>query len=218
MAGASCFLFLSFSLSSMVLAGRQGRPLVINDIAVDIPTDGGLLLMGSRMWRMNRVVDIGFLGGGGQINRNFDLKTTAGDTLNADTKAIVFPFLGPQVSFNFNWIGLSLGYAAFWAKTDLTVQGGSLGTLTGTTKGWGSGFYSPLLVLDFYDTKHDLIFGFGLGGFLGTSYPKLAAHSTTTSLTTDESPIDTLTFHLRLSWTDGRAKRLKDKRDKEEDF
>lgn len=174
--------------------------------------------MGSRMWRVNRVIDIGMVGGGGQINRNFDLKTAAGTTLSAETKALVFPFFGPQVSFNFNWIGLSLGYAAFWAQTDLTVQGGSLGTLTGTTKGWGSGFYSPLLVLDFYDTKHDLVFGFGLGGFLGTSYANLEAQSSTTRLTTDESPIDTLTFHLRLLWADGRAQRLKEKIEKEEDF
>ena len=189
-----------------------------NTLALDFPTDGGVMLMGSHMWRVARHLDAGLVFGGGQINHDFDLKSPTGATFNAESKSIVFPFVGPQLSLNFGWIGLSVGYAGFYSKTDLTVKTDAFGTLTGTTKAWGSGVYSPLLVLDFYDSKHDLVFGFGLGGFFGTSFPNLEAQNSQAKISTDESPIDTLTFHVRLLWASDRAKRLEEKRKKEEDF
>ncbi len=207
----SCFLILS----ALHARNRRG---VYNDIAVDIPFDGGVMIMASRMWSLNNFLDVGLVGGGGQINRDFEIETTNGTKLDAHSQATIFPFIGPQLSFNFGWIGLAVGYAAFFADTDLTVDGGSLGTLTGSKKAWGSGFYSPLLVLDFYDKKHDLVFGLGLGGFLGTSYPNIEAQSATAKITTDESPIDTLTFHVRMMWADGRWQRMKEKRERETDF
>lgn len=208
---------LSFSFLFLVSAAPAfARVPVINSLAVEVPLDGGLMVMGSRTWQLNKYIGVGLVAGGGQINRDFDLETTSGQKWNAETKAIIFPFVGPQVTLMFNWIGISVGYAAYYADTDLTVKSDTLGTLTGNTTGWGSGFYSPLLSLDFYDQKHDLVFGFGLGGFLGGTYPDLEAKSAAGKITTDESPIDTLTFHLKVAWADGRFNRLQQRASKDD--
>jgi hypothetical protein len=117
----------------------------------------------------------------------------------------VAPLTGPVLSLHNNWIGISVGYAAFYANTDVTMHNDQLGTLKGKKRAWGTGLYSPLLVLDIYDKKHDLIYGVGLGGYFGTSYPNLEAGNQTVTVRTDESPIDTLTFHVRCLWGDHRS-------------
>ncbi len=155
-------------------------------------------------WLLTRHFDAGFVVSGGEIQRDFDLDAPAGQTYNAHTKALVLPLAGPFITLHGSWIGISFGFAGFWARTDLTVNNTPGGTLTGTTKAWGSGFYSPLLVLNFYDQKRDLIYGFGLGGYFGSSYKHMNASSPTYAITTDASPIDTLTFHVSCTWADGR--------------
>jgi hypothetical protein len=119
-------ILASFLPVSFASAEALRRFRAYNDLGVDFPVDGGVMLMGSRSWRIARHLDAGFVLGGGEIDRDFDLKNAAGQTFSSETKSFVFPFVGPQVTFNFNWIGLSVGYAAFYAKTDLTVHGGSL--------------------------------------------------------------------------------------------
>jgi hypothetical protein len=181
-----------------------------NSVAVDVPFDGGAMLTYSRYWRLNHFIDAGWIISGGQIDRNFDLKDPSGAVYKTKTKAWVAPMTGPVVTLHANWIGISIGYAAFYADTDITMKNDVVGTLTGNKKAWGSGIYSPLLVLDFYDQRHDLIFGFGLGGYFGTSYPALEASAPGIKIATNESPIDTLTVHARVLWGDGRSKRNED--------
>lgn len=201
------FLFSFIALCCATARADNQRAWATNGISVDIPVDGGAMLSYQRTWLLMRHLDAGFVISGGQILRKFDLDASNGQKYHAKTDALVLPLVGPFVTLHWSWIGLSLGYAAFYAKTDLTVNDTPGGTLRGTTKGWGSGFYSPLLVLDFYDEKHDLIYGFGLGGYFGSNYKDLQASSPTYAVTTNASPIDTLTFHVRCLWADGRWKR-----------
>ncbi len=196
------FVFCSvLSMASTDLIHAAGY----NTLSVDIPFGGGAMVTYSRFWRLTRYVDAGWIIAGGRIDReDDDLKLADGSKVTLNTEAWVAPLTGPVVTLHNNWIGISLGYAAFFADTDITMKHDVLGTLTGTKRAWGSGIYSPLLVLDFYDKTHDLVFGLGLGGYFGTSYPDLVASNSIATVRTDESPIDTLTFHVRCLWGDHR--------------
>jgi hypothetical protein len=198
-------LVLVASIAGAVRA--EDHPWATNGVALDIPVDGGAMLSYQRTWLLFRHVDAGFVVSGGQINRKFDLDASNDQTYHADTKALVLPLVGPFITLHWSWFGISMGYAAFYAKTDLSVRDTPGGTLNGTTKAWGSGFYAPLLVLDFYDQQHDLMYGFGLGGYFGSSYKDMSASSSSYAITTNASPIDTITFHVRCQWADGRWKR-----------
>ena len=72
--------------------------------------------------------------------------------------------------------------------------------------GWGTGFHAPFLELEFADSKRDLVFGFGLGGFFSTSYPKLRASGASGDITLNDSPINTLTARVKLVWGFGRVR------------
>lgn len=189
-------------------------PRAGNELALEIPADGGGMLMYSRSWRVARYVYAGFVAGAGQIEREFDLEVPGQPSFEARTKTLVLPMVGPRLTLVFPVIAVSVGYAAFWGRTDLDVKVPGGGSLTGETKGWGSGLYSPLLSIEFYSEKRDMVFGVGLGGFFGTSFPDLSASGGGSRITTDENPIDTLTFHLKMGWGDGRRTR----REKREDL
>ncbi|OVE77803.1 hypothetical protein BVX98_01905 [bacterium F11] len=202
-------LVILFVFSLMWSAGRNlvfAERHVFNEIAVDYPLDGGGMVMASRLWSLNRFVRVGFVVGGGVIKRDFDFTASNGEKLEAETSSIVLPFIGPRVSFFYKFFGLSLAFGGFHAKTDFDLKGPSLGSASGEKTGWGTGLYSPLLVLDFYDKKHNILFGLGLGGFLGNSYPDLEASNATTRVITDESPLDTITVHFRMAWSAKRGK------------
>ena len=190
-------LILCIALTSPVLAART-----YNEMAVDFPVDGGAMLMYSRLWYLSKYVHAGFVAGGGQIENDFKLSVPNTGDLDASTSSTILPYIGPRIGFFFPYVGLSIGYGAFFAKSNLKVNWPDGSHLTGTKSGWGSGFYSPLLVLDFYDSRHNLIWGFGLGGFLGSSFPTMEASNGATRVTTNASPIDSLTFHLQISWTE----------------
>ena len=188
-----------------------------NDLSLDIPVDGGGMLVYSRSWRVARYIDAGFLAGGGEINRSFNVDGPAGQpSMKARTETLVFPFVGPRVTFVFPIIAVSVGYAAFYGHTNFRVDTPAAGAISGTASGLGTGFFSPLLSIDLYDEKSDLVFGFGLGGFLGTSFPDLVASGGGTTVRSTESPIDTLTVHFKIGWDDGRRARRQEKAD--EDF
>lgn len=214
----SLLFFLIGLFPSILIADNTSKRPAYNTFSVDVPVDGGVMLSVSRNWRLTRFLDAGWVLAGGQIQREFDVNTANAMTFKAETEALVLPLTGPYVTLHYEWIGISLGYAAFLADTDITMKNDATGTLSGNKKGWGTGFYSPLLVLDFYDRKHDLVFGFGLGGYFGTSYPNLTASAPGISVTTDESPIDTLTFHLRLLWSDGRQQRVEKRQHNDDDL
>ncbi len=193
-----------FSLSA-AFAGERQPSLSTNEVAVDFPLDGGGMVMFSRMRSFSQVLQAGVVVGGGVIQRDFDLSVAGFPELEARTEALILPFIGPRLSLNFNFIGVSLAYGVFWAKTDFEATGPGTETFRGEKSGWGTALYSPLLVIDFLNKKRNIIFGFGLGGFLGTSYPDLKVASPAgVRLTTDESPLDTLTLHLRVLWPEGR--------------
>ena len=113
--------FLLWVALSAVLANLpshaeiRSRPKAYNEVAVDFPADGGGTLMLSRMWMIGRYLDAGFVGGVGQIDRKFDIEAWGSSNLSAETKALVLPFFGPRLSANFHFVGVSLGYAFFWA-------------------------------------------------------------------------------------------------------
>lgn len=194
------FLLVLF-LSVLFLSSRQGFATSYDTLSFDYPLDGGGVVMLTKTWALKKYLHTGFFVGGGQINRDFELESSNGGAkFQAHTKTTLAPFFGPQVTLLFKFIGLSLGYGVYHAKSDFDVDVPSVGKLTGQRKGWGTAFYSPLLVLDFYDSKHNVIFGFGLGGFLDGSNKKLKASRNSTTLETDESPIDTLSFHFHLTW------------------
>lgn len=172
--------------------------------ALDIPVDGGTFASYSRMWGFGDYLQAGWLIGGGVIQRKFDVASSAFPALKAKTEAVVFPFFGPRVSFIYKVVGISLSYGFYHAKTDLTVRGDGFPAATGETSAWGTGFYSPLLTVDFYNRKWNMLFGIGLGGFFGGSYPALEARNSNFLFRTNESPIDTLTFHVRTTWISGR--------------
>lgn len=173
------------------------------------------MVSASRLWRMGRHVEAGLVMSGGRIDREFDLDIAGNPNARAETQSLVLPFLGPRLALTYNFVGISLAYGVYYAKTAITVRNVTGGDLSGETKGWGTGFYSPLLTLDFYDKKRDLIFGFGLGGFFGASGPDLKASSASTRVSTNASPINTLTFHVRVLWAANRKLRLDEPEDVE---
>lgn len=185
---------------------QAARP-VMNDVAVDFPFDGGAVLTYTRSWPVVKHLDLGFTIGGGVIEREFDVTDSVHGKVDFETKAIVLPFIGPRASLHFEVIGISVGYGLFYADTDIEARDQAGVSYAGSEKGWGSGFYAPLLVLDFYDRKRDMFFGIGLGGFLGANYNDLEAASGANRVVTDESPIQGLTITLRTRWFGGSAAR-----------
>jgi hypothetical protein len=199
------------------LLTASGHSAALNELALEVPADGGGMLMYSRTWRVARYLHAGFVAGGGQINRDFDLESPGQPNLQAETKTLVLPMIGPRITLVFPVIAISVGYAAFWGRTDLDVDVPGAGRLSGETSGWGTGFYSPLLSVDVYSEKRDMTFGIGLGGFFGTSFPDLTASGGGISLRTTENPIDTLSLHLKMGWADGRQAR-RERKESLDDF
>lgn len=202
------FVLLLLGLTGVLPKANAQKPSLY-EASVDFPFQGGVMVTGSRLWRINKFMEAGFFVSGGSIEREFDLSVPGAPDAEAKTESLVLPFFGPRISFNFQFVGLSLAYGMYYAKTDMDVTNISGGPLTGETKGWGSGFYSPLLVLDFYDKRRNVAIGLGLGGFLGTSGPDLKASSASRSIKTDASPIDTLTLHVRFLWAANRRSAVK---------
>jgi len=201
--------FFRFSIPGLTLAallliavrGEGAQYPAYNTVAVDVPFDGGAFASYSRMWRMGRYVDAGFFAGAGDVENHFQLQRPDGSNVDARTQTVVAPFIGPKLSFNFPFVAISLGYGFFWAKTDLSVDWPGQATLRGTTSGWGQGIYSPLLVLDFLDQKHNVFWGVGIGGLFATRYPDLEASNDNLKISTDQKPLDNLTFHVHLLWS-----------------
>lgn len=195
----SFVLFILFLNSNSASAAKA-----INEVAFDFPADGGVMVMVSRFWTFNRYIQAGFTVGGGVIERDIDIDEIPIAGVEAHAKSIVLPYLGPRVNFYFHVVGVSVGYGVFYAKTDLEATLPTSGHVSGETSGWGTAFYSPLLVLDFYHKKYDLVFGFGLGAFFGSSFPDLEASNDNVRLKTNASPIDNITVHVRTRWRAGR--------------
>jgi len=195
---------LCLSVVSLGWADTSSKRLAFNEIAAEIPFDGGGMLMLSRFWRINRFMKAGFTVGGGVIEREFELDGLGLQDWDAETKALVLPYFGPRITAGLGFIGLSLVYGFYYAKTDIDISRSGTATLTGDKSAWGTGFYSPFIVLDFYSQKYDIFFGLGLGGFLGGHYPDIEATNGTSRIKTDASPIDTLTFSIRTTWTNRR--------------
>lgn len=194
-----CFLLIfGGGFSPLAAEGKPSR--AYNQMALEVPTDGGGMLMYSRMWVLNKYLEGGFSVGGGVIDRDFDLTAPGSPTLKGHTQTLVLPYIGPRITAIYHVIGISIGYGIFYADSDFKVEWLGEPRLTGRKSGWGSGFYSPLLVIQFLDPRYNVVYGFGLGGFFGTSFPKLKATSSTSVVTTTENPIDTLTLHLSYSW------------------
>jgi len=186
------------------------------EVAVEVPTDGGGMLMLSRSWRFARHFYAGIVGGGGRIDRDFTIGATPGHPeLKASARTIVLPFIGPRITLAFPTVALSIGYAAFHARTDLDVHWPGAPTLTGRTSGWGTAIYSPLLELDFYSEKQDLVYGVGIGGFFGTTFADLKAASSVNEIQTNANPIDALTVHVKVLWGDDRSERMQRSEDAE---
>lgn len=178
---------------------------VINEFAVDIPLDGGGFVSYTRSYVLSPYMDVGVTVGGGVIEREFDLTYAGLGDVDYETEATVVPFIGPRIGLHYQFIGISFGYGVFYADTDITARDQSGTIYKGSEKGWGTGFYAPLLVIDFYNTSKDMYLGLGLGGFLGANYPDLVATNGNTRLVTDESPIDGLTVTFRMKFFEGRA-------------
>jgi len=209
--------FLATLLALPFLPAAPAGAFGGDEFALEIPGDGGAMLMYSRSWRLNKYLYGGFVAGGGQINREFDLTNPGQPDLEVQTKTLILPMVGPRLTVVFPVIAISVGYAAFWGRTDTDVDLPGVGRLSGTTSGVGTGFYSPIFSVDFYSDKRDMVFGIGLGGFLGTSFPDLEASGGGTTLRTDENPIDTLTLHLKVGWDAGRREK-REKRENLDDF
>jgi hypothetical protein len=204
--GSSVFLILLLSALPSFAVPHY------HELAADYPLDSGGMLMYSHRWMVSKYVDAGFVAGGGVINRDFKIKRSGFSDLDAHTRATVFPFIGPTLSFHGTNVGVSLGYAFYYAKTKFEVEG-LTPTLSGRKNAWGQGIYSPLLTLDFYSSKHEMIFGFGLGGFFGTNYPTLVATNGTDRIQSSGDPIDTITIHLRTRWYTAKSRKAEKERD-----
>lgn len=191
-------LVISLGLFMPVSAYEGGA---YNELGVDFPIDGGAMLTYARMWQVSRYLHLGAEIGGGQIQREFEVKSGATE-FDVETDTLVLPFIGPRVMLRFPVVALSLGFSFFRAEADIEAKASGFETMRGETKGWGTAFHSPFLVLDFYDKQRKMVFGFGLGGFFGTSFKDLEATSSTGRLVTDENPLDTLTIHFRTLWGD----------------
>jgi hypothetical protein len=175
-----------------------------SEVGFDYPADGGGLVSYSRMWRVLSYLDVGYMVGGGQVKNEFDVPGPTASKLHVQTTSLLLPYIGPRMTLVTPVVGLTLGYGAFYSLTDFTASNEAY-HFSGRAKGWGQGVYSPFLVLDFYDSKRDLIFGFGLGGLFATSYPEMTSTVNGTTLTINQSPFDTLTFHIDVRWPNGRS-------------
>src|SRR4051812_12460246 len=111
------------------------KPSPFNSVQLDIPLDGGAVVSYTRLYRLGKNFRMGGVLGAGQVDRDFKVDRPGGGEWDAHTSAIVTPFFGPQLTFGASFVGVSLSYAAFYAKTDLTVKADGE-NLTGTTKGW----------------------------------------------------------------------------------
>ncbi|MCB4756156.1 MAG: hypothetical protein LHV69_03835 [Elusimicrobia bacterium] len=209
------FLIVFWAFSSRAESAPRKKIISYHEVTFDIPFEGGGMMNYARMWAFSRYVHAGFYASGGVIERRIDVSHPLYPDLTMRTKALVLPLFGPRVTLLYHFIGLSIGVGAFYAKTDLEVEGPGITTLKGDVRGWGTGIYAPFLIADFYNEKRDMFFGFGFGGYWGTSYPDLKASSDSLTVTTDESPLNTLTFQFRWRWIEGRRERLKAH---EEDF
>jgi hypothetical protein len=204
-------------LSAGVGPAFAERTAVFDSVAVELPFQGGGLVMARRTKVINRFLRIGGVIGGGAINRKFNI--TSGSTeFDAETHATILPYIGPQVQLSAGYVGISLSYGVFWARTKFNADAPGVGRLSGRTSGWGTGFYAPLLILDFYDRDRNAVVGVGLGGFLGATYPDLKGTNGSTSLTTDESPIDTLSVHVSVTWPLGSWPVRQSRRPKDDDL
>ena len=181
-----------------------------NELAVDIPFEGGAMLMFARDYRVARYIRLGIIAGGGQINRRPLVKLPDGQEADARIQTTVFPFIGPRITFATPVVGLSLGFAVFHARADTDFDWPGQGRYSGTTTGWGTGFHAPFLELEFADSKRDLVYGFGLGGFFSASYPDLKASGSGGAVSLNSSPIDTLTGRVKVVWGFGRVRQPRD--------
>ena len=177
-----------------------------NEIAVDVPFDGGAMLMFARDYRIARYFRLGVIAGGGEIIRRPTVRMPDGQDVEARIQSTVFPFIGPRITLATPVVGLSLGFAAFHAKAETDLDWPGQGKFSGSVSGWGTGFHAPFLELEFADSKRDLVFGFGLGGFFSTSFPRLRASGSSGDISLDESPINTLTGRVKLVWGFGRVR------------
>jgi hypothetical protein len=198
-------LFFSIAILLGGFSAKVGAAPAINEFAVDFPFDGGGFVSYTRSWVLSPYMDVGVSAGGGVINREFDVTYPSVGDVSYETKALVLPFIGPRLGLHYEFIGLSVGYGAFYADTDIEARDKAGNTYAGSEKGWGTGFYAPLLVLDFYNNRRDMYFGVGLGGFLGANYPNLEAARGSTTLVTNESPVDSLTLTFRMRFFDGHG-------------
>jgi hypothetical protein len=173
---------------------------------MDIPFEGGAMLMFARDYRVSRYIRLGVIAGGGQIRRRPELDLPDGQEVEVDIQTDVFPFIGPRITFATPVVGLSLGFAVFHGKSRTEIDWPGQGRLSGETSGWGTGFHAPFLELEFAHSKKDLVFGIGLGGFFSASFPDLEASGAPGTVELDTSPINTLTGRLKLVWGFGRVR------------
>jgi len=203
---------MTFCLMLFLVSPVSAKPFSTYDLSLDFPIDGGVMIMGSKMWWIGKHVRGGFMVGGGTIERDFDLP----GGVEGHTEAKIFPFFGPRLSFSWEVIGLSMGYGLLHADTEFEAKGGILPTtVRDEEKGWGSALYSPFIVLDFYDKKHDLVFGFGLGGFLGIDEPSFEARSGNNLVSSSPGAFSSLTLHVHTTWATNRKQRRKENQEDE---
>ena len=84
---------LAFLVLFPVSLFAQSKPFY-NSIRVELPSDGGGMLMYSKMWHHGRHIQYGFDVGGGVIERDFDVTFPTGIKKEAETKALVLPYIG----------------------------------------------------------------------------------------------------------------------------
>ena len=195
------------SLAFLALSPRaDALPPASNELAVEIPFEGGGMLMFARDYRVSRYVRVGVIAGGGQIRRRPEISLPDGSEVEVDIETAIFPFIGPRITLANPVVGISLGFAAFRGKTETSLDWPGQGRLEGEVSGWGTGFHAPFLELEFAHSKKDLVFGIGIGGFFSTSFPELEASGAPGTIRVDTSPINTLTGRLKLVWGFGRVR------------
>lgn len=205
------FLLTAALVLSAALPASAGLP-ASNEVAVEIPIEGGAMLMFARDYRIARYLRLGVIAGGGQIHREPKVEMSDGQEVDADITTTIFPFIGPRITLAGPVVGISLGFAAFHARSETEIDWPGQGRLEGTVTAWGTGFHAPFLELEFADPKRDLVYGFGLGGFFSTSFPDLKASGAPGEVSLNASPINTLTVRGKLVWGFGRvrAERVQD--------
>jgi hypothetical protein len=184
-----------------------------NEVSVDIPFEGGAMLMVARDYRVSRYIRLGVIAGGGQIRRRPEVKLPDGTETELDIQTSIFPFIGPRITFATPVVGLSLGFAAFRAVSDVEIDWPGTGRFAGSTSGWGTGFHAPFLELEFAHPVKDIAVGIGIGGFFSTSFPDLTAEGPGGTLSFNDSPINTLTGRLKFVWGFGRVRAAREEDD-----